>query len=164
MTFNLDATARVRFVENLTLTGTANINGIGNALANVLSGNAGNNVLRGGAGNGTLIGGLGADTFRFDAPLNATTNRDTITDFSIAQGDRIELENSVFTALPTTGTLAPAAFRSGATATTAAHRILYNSATGLLTYDSDGNGANPAIAFATLSPGLALSSANFIVF
>jgi Ca2+-binding RTX toxin-like protein len=36
--------------ENLTLTGTANINGTGNSAANVLAGNAGNNVLDGGAG------------------------------------------------------------------------------------------------------------------
>ena len=35
-------------VENLTLTGPANINGTGNALANSLIGNSGDNVLDGG--------------------------------------------------------------------------------------------------------------------
>jgi Ca2+-binding RTX toxin-like protein len=49
-------------VENLTLTGAANINGNGNALANVLTGNAGNNVLSGNGGNDTLIGNAGNDT------------------------------------------------------------------------------------------------------
>jgi Ca2+-binding RTX toxin-like protein len=49
-------------VENLFLTGTANINGTGNALNNVITGNSGNNVLTGGAGGDTLSGGLGADT------------------------------------------------------------------------------------------------------
>ena len=49
-------------VENLTLSGTSNINGTGNALNNVLTGNAGNNVLSGGAGNDSLNGGAGADT------------------------------------------------------------------------------------------------------
>ena len=49
-------------VENLTLTGTAAINGTGNDDNNSLTGNSGNNVLTGGAGNDTLNGGAGADT------------------------------------------------------------------------------------------------------
>jgi Ca2+-binding RTX toxin-like protein len=57
-------------LENLTLTGTANLNGTGNTLDNTLSGNEGNNLLSGGdgvdtlrgyGGNDTLDGGLGAD-------------------------------------------------------------------------------------------------------
>jgi len=48
-------------VENLTLTGTANINGTGNALDNVILGNSGNNKIIGGAGNDILDGGAGAD-------------------------------------------------------------------------------------------------------
>ena len=43
-------------IENITLTGTANINATGNALANVLTGNSGNNVLDGGTGADTMIG------------------------------------------------------------------------------------------------------------
>jgi trimeric autotransporter adhesin len=49
-------------LENLTLTGTAAINGTGNALDNVLTGNSANNTLTGGAGNDTLNGGAGTDT------------------------------------------------------------------------------------------------------
>jgi Ca2+-binding RTX toxin-like protein len=49
-------------VENLTLTGTAAINGTGNALNNVLIGNSAANTLRGGVGNDRLDGGLGSDT------------------------------------------------------------------------------------------------------
>jgi hypothetical protein len=49
-------------VENLTLTGSADVNGTGNLLDNALTGNAGNNVLDGGAGNDTLTGGVGTDT------------------------------------------------------------------------------------------------------
>jgi trimeric autotransporter adhesin len=48
-------------VENLTLTGNAQINGTGNDLANLIIGNKGNNILDGGAGNDTLDGGLGND-------------------------------------------------------------------------------------------------------
>ncbi len=49
-------------VENLLLTGSANLNGSGNALDNILTGNAGANTLSGGTGNDTLDGGAGADT------------------------------------------------------------------------------------------------------
>ncbi|MEN9657602.1 MAG: hypothetical protein RL571_1067 [Pseudomonadota bacterium] len=48
-------------LENLTLTGSAAINGTGNALNNVLIGNAGANTLTGAVGNDTLSGGAGAD-------------------------------------------------------------------------------------------------------
>ncbi|WP_349601323.1 beta strand repeat-containing protein [Azospirillum argentinense] len=49
-------------IENLTLTGSAALNGTGNALHNVLTGNGGSNLLDGGAGNDTLVGGNGNDT------------------------------------------------------------------------------------------------------
>ena len=48
--------------DNLTLTGTVNINAIGNELANVLIGNTGNNILAGGLGTDTLQGNAGDDT------------------------------------------------------------------------------------------------------
>ncbi|MCT7584747.1 cadherin domain-containing protein, partial [Aliarcobacter butzleri] len=54
------------FVENLSLTGSSNINGTGNELANIITGNSGNNVLNGGAGADTLIGGAGNDTYYVD--------------------------------------------------------------------------------------------------
>jgi Ca2+-binding RTX toxin-like protein len=58
-------------LENLSLIGTASINGTGNAVANVLSGNTGNNVLTGLAGADTLDGGAGIDT------LNGGAGADT---------------------------------------------------------------------------------------
>ena len=48
-------------IENLTLTGTAALNGTGNSANNIITGNAGANSLSGGDGSDKLIGGDGAD-------------------------------------------------------------------------------------------------------
>ncbi|MDK9725993.1 MAG: putative Ig domain-containing protein [Sterolibacteriaceae bacterium MAG5] len=53
-------------VENLVLTGTANLGGTGNALDNQIVGNSGSNTLNGSTGADTLVGGLGNDTYYVD--------------------------------------------------------------------------------------------------
>src|SRR5690349_1433217 len=60
ITYSL-ATVQNKFVENLTLTGTA-LNGTGNDLGNKIVGNIKNNKLSGGKGNDTLDGGTGNDS------------------------------------------------------------------------------------------------------
>ena len=47
-------------------TGNANIDGTGNALANVITGNGADNVLDGGAGADRMSGGAGNDTYIVD--------------------------------------------------------------------------------------------------
>ncbi len=54
-------------LENLTLLGTANLDGNGNAKNNILMGNAGDNRLDGGAGDDQMFGGEGNDTFITDS-------------------------------------------------------------------------------------------------
>ncbi|WP_181432123.1 calcium-binding protein, partial [Pseudomonas jessenii] len=49
------------YQENLTLSGTAALNGSGNSLANTLTGNSAANVLNGGGGDDRLSGGAGND-------------------------------------------------------------------------------------------------------
>ena len=98
-------------VENLTLTGSSNINGIGNASSNVMIGNSGNNSIDGGTGNDvlsglggndtlnggtgadTLIGGTGNDRFVFLAVSDsAPASSDRIADFQHGQ-DIIDLRS-----------------------------------------------------------------------
>jgi Ca2+-binding RTX toxin-like protein len=109
-------------VENLTLSGSANIDGKGNLLGNMITGNSGSNVIDGqdgndtlaggsggfdrllggggndlldgtGASNATMDGGLGDDTYRIDSTLNAVVANDTIV--ADAGGfDSVQLTNS----------------------------------------------------------------------
>lgn len=65
--------------DNLQLTGTANINGNGNALNNVLTGNSGINILKGMGGVDTLYGADGADTLFAGDGVNANdASRDVL--------------------------------------------------------------------------------------
>jgi serralysin len=96
-------------LENLdaSLTGSTKLNLTGNALNNTLIGNDANNILDGGAGNDILIGGkgsdtlkggLGADVFKWGADDlgsagNISNSTDTITDFSITQGDQLDFRD-----------------------------------------------------------------------
>lgn len=125
----------------------------------VLFGGAGDDLIDGRDGNDTLTGGAGSDTFRFLAALTAA-NVDVITDFSTE--DVIQLEDFHFTTLPA-GTLAATAFYIGATAQDASDRIIYDSATGNLYFDSDGTGAAAQVLFARISPGISLTYADFTV-
>jgi Ca2+-binding RTX toxin-like protein len=166
---NINAAAAL---NGLTITGNDGANALtGTAFTDTINGNAGNDTLNGGLGNDTLTGGIGADIFRFDSVLNASINVDRITDFTpttvATTTDRIQLENTgagLFTAITATGTLAAAAFINGSAFTTSAQRIRYETTSGSLFYDADGNGsAQASILFATLNPGLAITNAQFTV-
>lgn len=129
---------------------------LGSSGADTLTGTVGNDVIAGGPGNDVLTGGAGADTFAFTAPPNATNNVDRITDFSPGT-DKLALSRSTFTAL-SPGALSAAAFAQAVAAVTTEQHVIYNQATGILSYDADGSGGGAAVAVAQLKPGQALTA------
>ncbi len=153
-------------IEDLDYLGSGSFSGVGNALANqivggagsdTLNGNEGADVLVGNAGSDLLLGGAGADNFIYGGTEGASFDR--IIDFT-SGSDRILLANSGFTQ---TGTLT---FESGAgaAAMTANSTFLYDTDTGIVSYDADGNGAGAAVQLAQLNTGLTLTVSDFAFF
>lgn len=141
---------------------------IGNSASNALTGTSSNDVIFGMGGKDTLTGGAGADQFVFNTALNAATNVATIADFSSVQGDKIDLDHTIFAKL-TPEALGAALASSDFFASTngAAHlatdHILYNTTTGVLSYDPDGTGAAASVQFAIAALHPALTAHDFIV-
>ena len=118
-----------------------------------ITGSDGNDTIAGGVGSDTLSGGLGNDRFVFETALGAT-NVERVLDFGKVAGDTdtFVLDRAIFTTVNAGTVLSPTEFLVGGgvtAATTAAHRILFNTNTGDLSYDPDGTGAAPAVRFAT---------------
>ncbi len=147
----------------------------GDAGANVLRGLAGDDILYGGggadvliggdgvdrligeAGADTLTGGLGADRFLFSTAPG--TGTDTITDFSKSEGDQLFFLRSAFGLAPAD----PLTLVVNGAAV-AAHSFLYNSTTGILSYDADGAGGAAAIDVVNIGTGVALTSGDMVLY
>jgi uncharacterized protein len=115
--------------------------------SDILAGGAGNDLLYGGGSNGKGDGS--ADTFVFNTALNASTNRDTVHGFEANALDKSALDPTLFSALlgGTTSGVDSGEFRagSGGNAADTNDFLLYDSATGSLYYDADGNGAGAKV-------------------
>ena len=59
--------------------------------------------------------------------------------------------------------LGAAAFFTGTAAHDSSDRVIYNSASGFLTYDSNGNLAGGAVHFATVAAHLIVSHTDFVI-
>ena len=142
-----------------TLFGTAGVDKI------VADGGA--DFIYGKGGADELTGGAGKDKFVFDTKFDGTI--DEIRDFNPLE-DAIYLDNAIFTKF-TGGSLgSPKRINStnledgaGAKPNDSNDFLTYDSTTGNLSYDADGNGAGAAIVFAHLQPGLDLIPANFYI-
>ena len=133
--------------------GTGNDKVWGNTGGDTLNGQAGNDILYGGPGKDSLIGGTGNDKFVFDS-AGGSNNADRITDF-VHSADKIQLDNADFAGVGATGTLAQGKFFKGANvdatgANDPTDRVLYDTDSGKLYYDSDGNGPNGKVLIATV--------------
>jgi len=170
--------------RNLTLTGTALINGTGNVLSNLINGNsaanelrgeagndsldgkAGNDLLDGGAGRDLLTGGSGADRFRFaTAGGFGTAQADRIIDFSRSEGDRIELSRSAF-GLSAGAAVSFQAVNSDADlsrALSSSTLLVQDLRDGSLLFNQNGTaaGAGQGGVFALVSQGLTLQAGDF---
>jgi len=87
----------------------------------------------------------------------------TITDF-LSGTDCIDLSSSIFSSLGTVGSLDTTKLCMGSAAQSSADRIIYNAASGVISYDADGTGASAAMVIAVLSnKPQTLSASDFVV-
>ena len=159
--YTLGAGQEIEVLVAINPVATTTMSLTGNETANEIYGNAGANLLDGKAGDDLLFGLAGADIFAFT--LTADSGYvDTIGDF-LAGVDKIGLDDSTFAGVGTPGAFNANAFVIGAAAADADDRIIYDSATGRLFYDLDGNGVGAAYQFATLAGAPVLAAGDFAV-
>jgi Ca2+-binding RTX toxin-like protein len=136
-------------------------------------GGSGNDTVAGGLGNDQLYGQTGRDVFVFDSKLGTartdrSVNFDRVVDFNV-RFDSLWLDNAVFKKLGLRGTeqspakLNKAYFEVGDRADDRNDYLLYNSKTGVLSYDADGSGSGRAVEFAQLAKHLKLTYHDFFI-
>ena len=167
-------------VDILIFTGEGGFQGVGNALANSMTGGAGDDTLSGlagadklagGLGNDILIGGSGADgltggggsdRFVFQvAADSAMTSIDRIADFSQANGDLIDL--GLIDADPAAGGDQGFSFLGTGAFTGHAGEVRYGSLNGLTTVSIDINGDGKADMAIKLTGTVSLAASDFLL-
>ena len=142
----------------------ANIeNVIGSAGADALTGNGLANALNGGAGKDTMTGLAGADRFVFTSAAHSAVgaNADRITDFSHAQGDRIDL-TAIDASTGAAGDQAFAFLGTGAY-TGVAGQLRYSVVGGVTTIAGDINGDKASDFHIQLTGAVNLVAGDFVL-
>ncbi len=164
ISYVLTAAAQVELLATGDGSGTTALNLTGNDFAQSVIGNDGVNRIDGKGGADTLSGRGGADTFVFSSAPSQGIDR--IGDYNVA-ADTIELKKAIFSAAGNLGGLGQDSFWASAagTAHDGSDRILYDTDSGAVFYDPDGNkaGGVAAVQFATISVGLGLTHADFVI-
>ncbi len=170
------------FIERLELQGTADLDGTGNELDNVIKGNGGANTLSGGAGVDTLkggggddilIGGAGKDYLFGEAGADTFVLRpeagtyDKIYDF--ASEDTIAFYSFDFGLLEgaglINGALDPAYFVTGTAATATNHgQFIFNGPGLELLWDADGIGGDDPLLIAKFAAGAVVTASQLRAF
>lgn len=125
----------------------------------LLDGGKGEDIIRGGLGEDRLFGGTEADVFVYMRPAEG---RDAIVDFGFGEtmdSFRISAEGFGLDAGPLDAAALQVA--AAAEALTAEARIVYDSSTGRLSFDIDGDGGKNAVLLAILPTALALTTSQF---
>ncbi len=145
-------------IENI-VSGSHHDNLLGSKINNRIEGSAGNDTLDGGLGKDTLAGGDGADTFVFSSK-SSISNLDTISDFQVGV-DRIQLNRKVFSKLK----VAADYLAFGTASDSKSHYLIYDSASGKLSYDADGNVSKiKPVDIALIGKGLSLTSTDILIY
>jgi Ca2+-binding RTX toxin-like protein len=162
VSFKLAADDHIEFLTTNDADGTSNINLTGNARAQTIIGNDGNNVLNGLKGVDVMTGNGGDDRFVISTPLKGG-NIDEVTDFNV-DDDEIAIDNRIFTGMAN-GALDANRLEVNTTgeATDGATRLIYESDTGHLYYDRDGDRSGVARLILELDTGLAIDESNFFI-
>ena len=129
----------------------------GNKAANSIIGGSGNDTIDGGPGSDILTGGDGKDIFVF-SKKPSLNNIDLIVDFKPGE-DIIQLSSLIFSKIK--NSIDYLVF--GTDSETSNYYLIYDTNTGKLFYDADGNGIIPKIEILEIGIGLNLHSADILI-
>ncbi len=143
------------------LGGTGNDTLNGGRGIDTLVGGDGDDTLTGAAGADILTGGFGADGFTY---RSRNQGKDTITDFSSAEGDTLRFRSGAFGGISTVTLGSNFFINTTGDATGAGPQFIYNTTSGMLAYDRNGASSGGSFNMAILTGIPTLTAADIVMF